>query len=180
VTTWIALFRAINVGGNQILPMKDLVVLFERGGFESVRTYIQSGNVVFRSQKGPSTSLAKRIGDLVLKSRGFQPKVIVLSVAELEKAAAQNPFSKAEADPKTLHLFFLSKVPPAPDLKSMGQLKTDEEAFALKGKLFYLHAPHGVGTSKLAARAERCIGVDATARNWRTVSKLLEMALDSV
>jgi uncharacterized protein (DUF1697 family) len=180
VTTWIALLRGINVGGNHMLPMKDLVALFERGGFEGVRTYIQSGNVVFRSPKGSATLLARRIGDLVLKSRGFQPKVIVLRAAELRKAAAENPFSQAEADPETLHLFFLAKVAPTPDLKSLSELKTDEEAFALKGKVFYLHAPHGVHASKVAARAERLLGVDATARNWRTVNKLLEMAVDSV
>jgi uncharacterized protein (DUF1697 family) len=180
MATWIALFRGINVGGNQVLRMKDLVALLERAGFEGVRTYIQSGNVVFQRSKSTSTALARQIGDLVLKNHGFEPKVIVLSVAELEKAAAENPLSKAEADPKTLHLFFLSEPPPRPDLESLGRLRTDKEAFALKGKVLYLHTPDGFGVSKLAARAERFIGVDVTARNWRTVNKLLEMARGSV
>jgi uncharacterized protein (DUF1697 family) len=180
VTTWIALFRGINVLGNRLLPMKDLATLLEREGFEGVRTYIQSGNVVFQSSKGTSDSLAKRIGNLVLKSYGFHPQVFVLSVRELTSAAATNPFSKAEADPKALHLFFLSELPRSPDLESLSRLRTGREAFRLKGRVFYLHTPDGFGVSKLAARAERFIGVGTTARNWRTVSKLLEMVRDSV
>jgi uncharacterized protein (DUF1697 family) len=180
VTTWIALFRGINVVGNHLLPMKDLATLLEREGFEGVRTYIQSGNVVFQSSKGTSNSLAKRIGNLVLKSYGFHPQVFVLSVRDLISAAATNPFPEAEADPKALHLFFLSELPRSPDLESLSRLKIGKEAFALKGKVFYLHTPDGFSVSKLRARAERFIGVGATARNWRTVNKLLEMARESV
>jgi uncharacterized protein (DUF1697 family) len=180
VTTWIALFRGINVVGNHLLPMKDLATLLEREGFEGVRTYIQSGNVVFQSAEGTSISLAKRIGHLVLKSYGFHPQVFVLSVRDLMSAAATNPFPEAEADPKTLHLFFLFELPRSPDLESLSRLKTGREAFALKGKVFYLHTPDGFSVSKLRARAERFIGVGATARNWRTVNKLLEMVWESV
>jgi uncharacterized protein (DUF1697 family) len=177
---WIALFRGINVGGSQVLPMKDLTALLEGAGLGAVRTYIQSGNLVFQSSQGTSISLAKRIGDLVLKSQGFLPKVFVLSARELRNAVAANPFPKAEVDPKAVHLYFLSKLPRAPDLESLNRLKTGKEAFELKGKVFYLHTPGGFGVSKLAARAERLLGVDATARNWRTVSKLIEMARDSL
>jgi uncharacterized protein (DUF1697 family) len=114
---WIALFRGINVGGSQVLPMKDLTALLEGAGLGVVRTYIQSGNVVFQKSQGTSISLAKRIGDLVLKSHGFLPKVFVLSVRELRNAAAANPFPEAEVDPQAVHLFFLSKLPRAPDLE---------------------------------------------------------------
>jgi uncharacterized protein (DUF1697 family) len=176
VTIWIALFRGINVGGCQILPMKDLTALLEGAGLGGVRTYIQSGNVVFQGAQGTSISLAKRIGDLVLKSHGFVPKVFVLSMKELSNAVAANPFPQAELDPKAVHLYFLSKLPPAPDLESLNRLRTGREAFELKGKVFYLHTPGGFGVSKLAARAERFLGIDATARNWRTVNKLIEMA----
>jgi uncharacterized protein (DUF1697 family) len=175
VTTWIVLLRGINVVGNNRLPMKGLATLLEREGFEEVRTYIQSGNVVLRSARGTSNSLTKRIGTLVLKGYGFQPQVIALSVGELASAAAANPFPKAEADHKALHLFFLAATPRSPDLESLKRLRTGRETFALKGKVCYLHTPDGFPASKLAARAERCIGVGATARNWRTVTKLLEM-----
>lgn len=180
MTTWIALFRGINVLGNRLLPMKGLATLLEREGFTGVRTYIQSGNVVFQSSRGTADSLAKRIGNLVLQGYGFHPQVFVLSVREFASAAATNPFPKAKADPKALHLFFLSELPRSPDLESLNRLKTGREAFALRGKIFYLHTPDGFGVSKLAARAERFIGVGTTARNWRTVSVLLEMVRDSV
>jgi uncharacterized protein (DUF1697 family) len=179
VTTWIALFRGINVGGHRLLPMKDLVALLERDGFEGVRSYIQSGNVVLRSSKGSATALARRIADLVRRSHGFAPQVFLLSAPELERAVAANPFPDAAADPKALHLFFLSEAPRAPDVESLHRLKTGKEVFALAARVFYLHTPDGFGVSKLAARAERLLGVDATARNWRTVQTLLAMVRDS-
>jgi uncharacterized protein (DUF1697 family) len=180
VSTWIALLRGINVVGKRMLPMKDLVTFFERAGFKGVRSYIQSGNVVFRSPKGTPSTLARRIGGLILKHHGFEPKVLVLSVLELESAVAANPFRSAEEDPGALHLFFLSETPSAPDIDSLNQLKTSTERVALKARVLYLHTPDGFGVSKLAKRAERLIGVDATARNWRTVNKVLQIARDSV
>jgi uncharacterized protein (DUF1697 family) len=180
VPTWVALLRGINVVGKRVLPMQDLVTLCERAGFKGVQSYIQSGNVVFRSPKGPPSTLARRIGGLILKNHGFEPKVLVLSVRELESAVAANPFREAEGDPGALHLFFLSETPRAPDIDSLSQLQTSTERFALKAKVFYLHTPDGFGISKLAKRAERLIGVDATARNWRTVNRVLQLALDSV
>jgi uncharacterized protein (DUF1697 family) len=175
MATWIALFRGINVGGNQMLPMKNLVAMLEHEGFTDVRTYIQSGNVVFQSSKGTASGIGKRIGELIVDAHGFQPKIMVLSVKELQQAAASNPFPAGAANPKSLHLFFLAEVPKKPDLESLDKIKVGKEAFALKGKVFYLHTPEGFGVSKLGQRVERYIGVDATARNWNTVCKLLEM-----
>jgi uncharacterized protein (DUF1697 family) len=159
--------------------MKDLTRLLERAGFEGVRSYIQSGNIVFRSTKGDAQAFAARIGDLVQEGHGFLPKVLVLPVNELERAVAANPFQEASAEPGAVHLHFLSDSPVAPDLESLDRLRAGREAFALKGRVFYLYAPDGFGVSKLAARAERCLGVDATARNWRTVTRLLAIARDS-
>jgi uncharacterized protein (DUF1697 family) len=176
VTTWVALFRAINVLGNNLLPMKDLCALLQHEGFTSVRSYIQSGNVVFRSAAGTSSSLASRIGRAVHSRHGFLPKVLVLKVRELESAVALNPFPGAEAEPRTLHLFFAYEDPRSADLASLNKLRSGKEAFAFRGRIFYLHTPDGFGRSKLAANAERLMRVDATARNWRTVTKLLEMA----
>jgi uncharacterized protein (DUF1697 family) len=176
VTTWIALFRGINVLGSNPLRMKDLAELLECEGCAGVRTYIQSGNAVFRSAARNPKSLATRIGQAVHKAKGFHPKVMVLNVQELEKAATNNPFPKAEGQPKSLHLFFLADEPLDADLASLNRLRSGREAFAIKGKVFYLHTPDGFGVSKLAAHAERHIRVHATARNWNTVTKLLEMA----
>ena len=176
MANWIALFRGINVGGRNILPMKDLAVMLEAIGCTSVKTYIQSGNVIFRESGSKAPQLANAIAKSVLKKHGFEPKVQLLTLSELQKAASSNPFAEAEADPKSLHLFFLAEKPPSPDLKTLDELKIESESYALDANLFYLHAPDGIGRSRLAARAEKLLGVDATARNWRTISKLLELA----
>lgn len=176
MTTWIALLRGINVGGNNILPMKDLTTMLENMGCTGVKTYIQSGNVVFSKAGAKAPKLAKSIGQSVLSSHGFEPKVQVLMAEELENAAKSNPFPQAEADPKALHVSFLNAVPTAPDEDTLREIKSETESYVLKGKLFYLYAPDGIGRSKLAARAEKLLGVEATGRNWRTVSKLIELA----
>lgn len=174
--TYIALFRGINVGGSHLLPMKELKLLLERTGCVDVQTYIQSGNVIFRSVVADAPRLAKQLAAAVSRSHGFEPRVVALTHAELERAAAGNPFPEAGDNPKSVHLFFLAERPKKPDLKSLEALKTKTERFALKGKVFYVHTPDGFGKSRLAAGAERLLGVDATARNWRTVTTLLEMA----
>ena len=174
--TCIALFRGINVGGNRQLPMAELRTMLEKHGCAEVRTYIQSGNAIFCRKAADHAELAKRIGAAIAKSRGFEPKVLVLTRSELEKAAAANPFPQASAKPKDLHLFFLADAPTKPDLKALAALKAPTEQFVLKGKVFYLYTPDGLGKSKLAEKAERLLGVDATARNWRTVTTLVEMA----
>ena len=102
--------------------------------------------------------------------------VLILSADQLEDAIESNPFPEAEAEPKTLHLFFLAWAPAAPDIESLTEAKSPSERFHLTDHVFYLHAPDGIGRSKLAANAEKFLGVAATARNWRTVQKLREMA----
>jgi len=169
------LFRGINVGGNRSLPMKDLRRLLEQNGCLDVRTYIQSGNVVFESATTAPDRLATQIAHAVSKTHGFEPRVLLLTRGELERAVAGNPFPEAKDNPNSVHLFFLAGTAKKADLPALASLKTKSERFALKGTVFYLHAPDGFGTSKLAARAERLLGVDATARNWRTVLALLDM-----
>ena len=175
MTTLIALLRGINIGGNHPLPMKDLSALLEGMGMRDVRTYIQSGNVVFRCDLKNKAALAAKIGSAIEAQHGFAPQVLLLDAAELRKAIADNPYAEAEADPKSLSLLFLAEVPQHPDLKSMEAIKTASERFKLVGKVFYLHAPEGFGRSKLAARAEKLLGVAASGRNWNTVCKLAEM-----
>ena len=176
--TWIALFRGINVGGNNLLPMKELSTMLESIGCSNIRTYIQSGNVVFDKDGIESPQLSRLIGETVLNSKGFEPKVLLLSAKELEGVVESNPFPDAETDPKTLHVFFLSKQAKSAQLSAMREIKAESENFSLAARAFYLHAPDGVGRSRLAAKAEKLLGVDTTARNWRTVSKLLELTDD--
>jgi len=174
--TYIALFRGINVGGSNVLPMKDLKRLFEQSGCVDVQTYIQSGNVVCRSAISDADRLAKQVTAAVSTRHGFAPRVLLLTRRDLERAVAGNPFPEAEHNPKSVHLVFLAERPKKPDMKALEEIKAKSERFALKASVFYLNTPDGFGTSKLAARAERLLGVEATARNWRTVTMLLEMA----
>ena len=173
--TWIALFRAINVGGRNTLPMKELTDVLAQLGLSDIRTYIQSGNVVFRSSQHDRGALTAKIREAVHASHGFPPATILLKAEELAQAITANPFPAAAAEPKSLHLYFLAQ-PPAPDLAALNALKASSEAFAIVGQVFYLHAPQGIGRSKLAAGAEKRLGVETTARNWRTVNKVLALA----
>ena len=174
--TYIALLRGINVGGTVSLKMKDLAATLKAAGFEAVRTYIQSGNVVFSCQEGDAAVLAVRMTDCINAAFGVAPSVIVLPAEEVAAIAADNPFPEATAEPKFLHFFFLNQAAEAADIAKMTEIAAADERFHLSDRCFYLHTPSGFGRSKLAARAEALLGTTATARNWRTVTTLLEMA----
>ena len=173
MNTYIALFRGINVGGKHILPMKNLVKILESLDCKNIKTYIQSGNVVFQIERTKSDNIAEEIGKNILKQFGFEPKVLLLDSGEFQEAVKNNPFETN--DGKTLHFFFLSTPSEHPSLKKMAELKSATEEFQLTKKVFYLFAPEGIGRSKLAAKAEQLLGVPVTARNWNTISKLSSM-----
>ncbi|MBU1359740.1 MAG: DUF1697 domain-containing protein [Gammaproteobacteria bacterium] len=172
---YVALFRGINVGGNCSLSMKELVAILEEIGARKVRTYIQSGNAVFDSAEKNLVRLSKQLADEIVKRRGFEPHVLILTLEALAKAIAENPFPEAVNDPSSLHLGFLASPPKSPDLEKLSSLRKESERFQLTESVFYLHAPEGVGRSKLAASSEKLLGVPMTDRNWRTVCKVMEM-----
>lgn len=174
--TSILLLRGINVGGKNKLAMKDLVAILESLGLEDVRTYIQSGNVVFQSARKPNAKLKGQISSQINQLHGFEPQLMVLSNDQLQAAIASNPFGEATADPKSLHFYFLQANSQRIDADAIERVKTPTEQFHVGDRVFYLHAPEGIGRSKLAARVERLLGVPATGRNWRTISKLAAMA----
>jgi uncharacterized protein (DUF1697 family) len=176
MTTYIALFRGINVGGKNKLPMKDLVATLDGVGARDVATYIQSGNAVFQSEEQDALLLSETIEAAIKERHGFEPRVLLLTSEEMERAMGANPFPEAESEPKTLHLYFLAAPPENPDLDALEGIKGDRERFVLGDGVFYLHAPDGIGRSKLAASIEKLLGVPVTARNWRTVRKVMEMA----
>jgi uncharacterized protein (DUF1697 family) len=176
MNTHIALFRGINVGGKNLLPMNELVVLLEDIGTRNIKTYLQSGNVIFQNAEENVAQLSKRLTVEIKKRYGFEPYVLILGLDELEKAMVENPFPEAENDPSSLHLGFLAFKPKSPDLKKLDCLKKESELFHLTERVFYLHAPEGFGRSKLAASTEKLLGVPMTYRNWRTVFKIREMA----
>lgn len=174
--TLIALFRGINVGGRNILPMKDLAALMKKERLQKVRTYIQSGNVVFETPETSVLDLETVLKDSIETRFGFRPELIVLTESELAQAITANPYPEADSAPSTVHLTFLAKAPANPDLPALEAVRAPSERFSLQGKVFYLHAPDGIGRSKLAARVERALGVPCTSRNWRTVRRLEAMA----
>lgn len=175
---WIALLRGVNVGGRNKLPMKPLVAELEAMGLSSVRTYIQSGNVIFRCPIERAANLATEIGATVKTKFGFEPNVLVMSVKDFAEAKAANPFPESAnaLDGKSLHLFFLASIPNSIDHDRLEALRRQSERWEIKGSVFYLLTPEGVRDSKLAAQVERILNVAATARNWFTVSALLDLA----
>jgi len=174
--TWIALLRGINVGGHNILPMAELRNDLESLQLRNVRTYIQSGNVVFEATARAAASLTKEIGRRIEEQHGFRPHLLILSREDLLAAVESNPFPEAASHPKTLHFFFLPEPTGDPDTKALDDAKSSTENYRLTDRVFYLHAPDGIGRSKLAANAEKYLGVVTTARNYRTVDRLVSMA----
>jgi len=169
MTDYIALFRGINVGGRNMVPMKELVAIMEDCGHENIQTYIQSGNVVFSGKSKAN----EQIINLIAERKGFRPELLVLDVEEFEQAIRNNPFESAEG--KAIHITFCKSRPEAVDENRLNELKSETERFALIDNVFYLFAPDGIGRSKLAANVERCLGVTTTSRNLNTVNKISEM-----
>jgi uncharacterized protein (DUF1697 family) len=174
--TWIALLRGVNVGGRNVLPMGQLAAILEELGCSPVKTYIQSGNAVFRSVERDAFKLAESIAVAIHRQRGFQPQVMLQSLQDLEKVLAANPFPQADGQPNTLHIFFLAGEADPAKVAALEAIRAESERLELTTDVLYLHAPGGVGRSKLAASAERLLGVPATARNLRSLRAIAEIA----
>lgn len=175
---WIVLLRGINVGGRNVLPMKELVDLLQELGCANIKTYIQSGNVVLCSSENSAAILKKRIEDAIASRFSLNPIVLLLSASQLVSAIAANPFPEATKEPATLHFFFLSEFSAEYDEPLLQTMSAPNERFQLVGKVFYLLAPDGIGRSRLAANVEKKLGVTTTARNYRTVDKLRQLVTE--
>jgi len=173
--TWLALLRGINVVGKNKVPMKALASALEAAGLSGVRTYLQSGNVVFRSASADARALERQIAALIARDFGCAPLVLVLDRARLAAAIRANPFPQAQQNHKSLHLYFLAARAQSPDFGSLARLDAGREAFRLEGGVCYLWTPDGFADSVLRSRLERCLGVPATARNWRTANEVLKL-----
>ena len=172
---YVALLRGINVGGNNKLPMKDLVSIFEKSGCRNVVSYIQSGNVVFECATNVA-GVENLVGAAIEKKFGFNPPLVLRRAADLENVLKRNPFLKAGAKEEELHVVFLSVEPSQEAIARLEQHRVPPDEFAVRGKEIYLRLPNGAGRSKLAAAPFTVKSASiATARNWRTVKKLFEM-----
>lgn len=171
---FVILLRGINVGGKNILPMLKFRELLVSLGCDQVATYIQSGNAIC-IYSGEATELSDRVAAAIEAQFGFRPSVLVLPSSSFLKVAAANPYLANDIDPKFLHIWFLQAPARQADRARLDDSVAADEKYTLTDAAFYLHAPNGIGRSKLAKDVERCLGVQATARNSRTVSKICEM-----
>ena len=178
--TRVALLRGINVGGRNKLPMKELAAMFADVGCSDVRTYIQSGNVVF--QLGPATGedVPALISESILSRFGYQVPVVTRTAVELREVVEANPFVQAGAEADKLHVMFLAGVPDAGDVQGLAPDRSPGDEFAVLGREVYLHCPNGFASTKLTnAYFESKLSTTSTTRNWRTVLRLLDMAVGS-
>jgi len=172
---FVALLRGINVGGNNPLPMANLRAMFEDARCEHVRSYIQSGNIVFEATEATATSVPKKVQSAIAKEFGFDVPVIVRSDSEWRAIMQQNPFLRApHIDPRTLHVAILSRAPVEGFVLDRDRCPPDKIEIAAREA--YLHLPNGVARTKFTnAYLDRAFGVVSTVRNWRTVSELAKM-----
>jgi uncharacterized protein (DUF1697 family) len=186
MATHVALLRGINLGGKNKVAMADLRALVARLGHHDVSTYIQSGNVLFTApQDADCGVVARAMAEAISATLGVTAPVVVVTQDELAQIHAANPFPD-EPDPRRVHAVVLSE-PPGPELAArldaalaQAVAKGDPTKAVTIGRTLYLHTPAGYGNSDLAAAALRIVsspkaGVTGTARNWATVTKLLEL-----
>jgi uncharacterized protein (DUF1697 family) len=172
---WIGLFRGINVGGNNKMPMKELVKVLEAAGLIDVKTYIASGNMLFQSDLSEA-DLQTLIRDQVQTHFGFRPLVFLITRDHLAKVMNANPYKDHEHQGKAQHIFFLKAPATSVNYELLDSLKAESEAYAVTDEALYLYAPEGIGRSKMAEKLERAVKADMTARNLNTVMTLLDMA----
>jgi len=174
----ISLLRAINVGGYASIRMTDLRALHESMKFEDVQTYIQSGNVVFRTDEKDMAKLAKRIQGAIAKKFKVTPGVMLRTIGEMREVVAKNPFAKRrDVEPNKLHVSFLdAKLTPGACEQLRALPLVTEEMIPI-GKELFIYCSNGMGKAKIPwGKVDKICATRGTARNWNTVLKLLEMA----
>lgn len=177
--TYISLLRGINVSGSKKIKMEELKSLYEQLKFKEVQTYIQSGNVIFQSNKSESV-IIKTIYEGLKKEWDYEVTIILKTPEALQKIIANNPFIKdRNEDVKKLHLTFLDDLPDKKLITALKDLDFKNDEFIIKKKEIYVFCPDGYGRTKLNNNFfERKMKIGATTRNWNSVNKLLEEALE--
>lgn len=158
--------------------MPELAAIFADAGCEDVRTYIASGNVVYRAAPALAARIPGLVEEAIRKGHGFDCPVVGRSAAELDTIVAGNPFADAAlSDPKTVHVAFLRDRPAKSKVSALDPDRSPPDTFVVKGREVYLHYPQGSARSKLTNHwLDTRLGTVSTSRNWRTVVKLREMA----
>jgi uncharacterized protein (DUF1697 family) len=174
----ICMLRGVNVGGHNKIKMEALKALCVSLKFKNPQTYVQSGNVIFRTEEKDLLKLAKRIQDAIERKVGFRPGVILRTLSEFKKAIARNPFAKRDGiEPGKLLVTFLADYPGKEALEKALAIETAPEELRILGREAYIYFLNGQGRSKLPwPKIERALGTSGTGRNWNSVTKMLELA----
>ena len=173
--TFVALLRGINVGGHHKVPMADLRALLEKLKFKDAKTYIQSGNVVFKYEDAPTTDLANRISEVIEAHFGFTVKVFVLSILEFEALFLGSPFSDLVLQKS--YFMILDKELKSESIETFSKLSNNEEHFEIKTNCIYFYAKNGYGIAKFTSNFfEKKLKVNITTRNYKTMLKIVSMA----
>jgi uncharacterized protein (DUF1697 family) len=177
MTVFISMLRAVNVGGTSVIKMEPLRAAYEALGFKDVRSLLQSGNVLFRSGVKDSRQLARRIKQELERKFGLEIEVVIRTLPELASIVERGPVLSPRADLAKLLVMFLAGVPDAQGQARLVKGHKGPEMLEIRGPEVYLYYPDGVGRSKLTtAVLERHLGAMGTARNWNTLTKLVEAA----
>jgi uncharacterized protein (DUF1697 family) len=173
---YVALLRGVNVGGKNKLPMQELAALFTAAGAREVATFIQSGNVIFVAAAPLVAKLPSLVGKKIASRFGFESPIIVRSGDELTAIVRKNPF--AGADENELGIMFLADRPSAAQLKALDPARSPPDEFAVRGRDVYLRLRNGFAKTKLTnAWFDSKLSTISTARNWRTLVKLRDLAM---
>ncbi len=175
-TTFVALLRGVNVGGKNRLPMKEFAELLAEAGLAKVQTYIQSGNAIFTAPSAQAQELPGRISADIAERFGLKVPVVLRSADELAEVSRSSPFLAAGANPEACHVLFLAQEPGRERLAALDPKRSPPDELRVVGKEVYLYLPNGVARSKLTCDYfDGKLATTSTARNWRTVLKLLEL-----
>ena len=174
----ISMLRGVNVGGHKMVKMDALCTLCGSLGLRDAETYVQSGNVIFRTDGRDLVRLCKRIENGIEKTFGFRSDVILRTPAELRDVIARNPFaSRRGIEPKRLAVTFLASDPGQEARDKLLAIKAEPEEVRIDGRELYIYYPNGMGRPKMTwPIIERTLKTSGTSRNWNTVTKLLEIA----
>lgn len=176
MTRYVAWLHAVNVGGNNMVPMAWLREAAGAAGFTEVATYVQSGNLVLTSPTTKPEQVRDRVAELIREGLGLDVVVTVRSRDELAAVVERNPMPEHLDEPTRLHVSFLTGEADADGVAAIDAATYEPDRFVVDGRHIYLWFPNGAGRSKLATLPWRKkIGVAGTARNWRSVLKVLDM-----
>jgi uncharacterized protein (DUF1697 family) len=172
---YVALLRGVNVGGKNKLPMKDLAEMFAKAGCSGVKTYIQSGNVVFTASETLCDGLAERVSEQIEKQFGHKPPMVLRSLQQMTEVVRNDPFLQPGVDLKSLCVMFLGRTPTAQEVSKLDPNRSPGDEFFVRGQEIYMRVRSMADTKLTTAYFDSKLNTVSTARNWRTTVTLVEM-----